>query len=357
MGFGIAKRYGLFPFLFLLLAPFAWGQNQVTDSVLPPDHLLENLPWLNDDGKIESKGLFDFEDIRSLGEEDMILVYRQAIPVNELDKPHDQTLIVCFYDPVKKKYVKNFEDDGGPVLWMKVVTQADQKRSFMLMQRDDLKGSQILKGYTYLNGNVKQVLEAMAPEMAVDVKSGGEGPVLWCSLKEKPKNENNAEHVFYWDAAKEQFTDKKVVASSNGWSGFSLVIATPVVTVKGNPGENGAAVKPGPVKHKSANGWWDEPLDAKASLTQLKTELVPDRIKNKQIAQLGQDAKAFFNELQKQGIPAKEITSMRSVYYSSVAGVLFQEGNAKDAEYYLKIALSYNPENPAAVALKEKIQK
>ncbi len=360
MGYGLLKRFSFFTFPFLLLASLAWGQNQVTDSVLPPNHLLENLPWLSDDGKIESKGLFDFEDIRGLGEEDMILVYRQAIPVNELDKPHDQTLVVCFYDPTKKKYIKNFEDDGGPVLWIKVITQSDKKRSFMLLQRDDLKGNQVLKGFAYINGNIKQVLEAMAPAISIDLKAGGHGPEVWCSSKEKPKNESSAEHVFYWDDLKAQFVDRKIVLTANGWSGFSVVVATPIVEAKANPDAKNtgafSALNPEMKKHKAANGWWDEPLDAKASLGQLKTEIVPNRIKNQQIVQLGQDAKAFFNELQKQGITGKEITAMRSVYYSAVASVLFEEGNSKDAAYYLKISLSYKPDNPDALALKDKIK-
>src|SRR5579859_3892125 len=93
----------------------AWGQdqNQWMDTLLPKDHLLENLPLMDEAGKIESKGLFDFEDMRGTGQQDILLLYRQSADVDELDKPNDQTLIIGFYDAQKKGYLQGFQDAGG----------------------------------------------------------------------------------------------------------------------------------------------------------------------------------------------------------------------------------------------------
>ena len=103
-------------------------------------------------------------------------------------------------------------------------------------------------------------------------------------------------------------------------------------------------------------GWWDEPMDAQASLTKLDTELVPGLLKKGQIVTLGQKASAFFNELQKEKVPMKEINGMRSSYYAAVASTLLDMGNKKDAAYYLKIALSFQSDNADALAVKEKLK-
>jgi hypothetical protein len=83
--------------------------------------------------------------------------------------------------------------------------------------------------------------------------------------------------------------------------------------------------------------------------------LVPQLIGKNQIAVLGQKANAFFKEAQKNGVKGKDFADMRSSYYTAVASSLLNAGRAKDAAYYLKIALSYQPDNAEALALKAKI--
>src|SRR5271163_4385778 len=105
----------------LLFASRAMAQSQLVNSILPPDHLLENLPWQGEDGKTEKGRLFDFEDFRGLGSKDVVLIYRQSAPVAELDKPHNQTLAVCFFDTPSQKYVKALVDEGGSIQWIKLL--------------------------------------------------------------------------------------------------------------------------------------------------------------------------------------------------------------------------------------------
>lgn len=328
------------------------AQNQWIDSILPPDHLLENLPWMGDDGKIDSKGLFDFEDIRGIGQKDLVLIYRQSVPVNEMDKPHNQTLIVCFYDPKQQKYIKSFEDEGGTIQWVNLVKDPQTKVPFLIVERDDLKGGQVLKGFSYLGGAMKPVLEAMAPQVFVKFTNGFQGPAILCSSKGVPKDTNGAEHVFAWDAAKSQFTEGKTNGTA-GWTGSSITVPA-VAETKASPVTQAAVVAP--KGHPSKNGWWDEPIDLQTALTKLTTELAPELIKKGEIAVLGQKAKLFFAELQKKGTPAKEIAGARASYYAAVASAVLDKGDAKGAAYYLKLALQFQSDNPAALAVKEKIK-
>ncbi len=334
------------------------AQNQWIDSILPPDHLLENLPWMGDDGKVESKGLFDFEDIRGIGQKDLILIYRQSVPVNELDKPHNQTLVVCFYDSKTQKYVKNFEDEGGPIQWVKLLPGADKKSLTLILQRDDLKGNQVLKGFAFLGGGMKQVLDAMAPQVFAKFVTGSQGSEIWCSSKVSPKEKNDAEHVFSWDEAKSQYAEGKT-STAAGWTGSSISAPATVVVAETKPVkvvEAKPVVSEPKTTHPSKNGWWDEPLDAQAASSKLNTELAPQYIRKGQIAVLGQKARALFSELQKKKVDGKSINGMRAGYYAAVASTLLDMGNKKDAAYYLKIAFSFQADNPDAVALKEKMK-
>ena len=334
------------------------AQNQWIDSILPPDHLLENLPWMGEDGKIESKGLFDFEDIRGIGQKDLILIYRQSVPVNELDKPHNQTLIVCFYDSKLQKYVKNFEDEGGTIQWVKFIQGPDKKSLHLILQRDDLKGSQVLKGFAILNGSMKQVLEAAAPQ----IFSTFSGSQILCSSKESPKDTGGAEHVFSWDELKSRYSEGKSSGPA-GWSGSSIAVPVaaaapkPIVTPPPSalvaPSSPASAVN---AKHKAKNGWWDEPLDAQASLQKLKTEIVPQLVKDKQIPVMGQKAKAFFEAVADSGVKGKELASMRATYYAAVASATLDEGDAKGAAYYLKTVFQLQPDNPDGLAVKAKLK-
>ena len=333
------------------------AENQWMDSVLPPDHLLENLSWMGDDGKVESKGLFDFEDIRGLGQKDLVLVYRQSVPVNELDKPHNQTFVVCFYDPKQQKYVKSFQDEGGAIRWIKLVKDADKKTPFLILQRDDLNGNQVVKGFAYLNGTMKQVLDATASQVFVKFSSGFQGTQIFCSSKEMPKDKDGAEHTFSWNEAKGRFADEKSSGAA-GWSGSSIEApAAPVVEAKATVADKTTQpVKAVKASHPSATGWWDEPLDTDAAMAKLKTELVPDLLKKNQIAVLGQKAKAFFGELQKEGKKNADINPLRATYYAAVASTLLDMGSKKDAAYYLKTAFSFQADNADALALKAKMK-
>lgn len=333
------------------------AQNQWMDSILPPDHLLENLPWLDEDGKIQSKGLFDFENVRGLknkdGEEikDLILIYRPNAPSDELDKPHNQTLNICFYNPDTKKYEKNFQDEGGTIQWIKFLKTPQMPTPFLIFQRDDLKGGQVLKGFTYTDGALKQVLDLEAPQIYTKF----EGLEIWCSSKQYAKERTDAEVILAWDTPKEKFMTNK--SGLTGWNGFSVLVAevppTPTaVTVDTKPVVK-TAMKPG---KPSVNGWWDEPFDSEAAMTKLKSELVPDLIKKNQVAVLGQKAAAFFNALQKKKTSAQDIKRMRASYYAAVADTLLEMGKKKDAAYYLKTAFSFQKDNADALAVQGKMK-
>lgn len=91
-------------------------------------------------------------------------------------------------------------------------------------------------------------------------------------------------------------------------------------------------------------------------MTKLKTELVPNLIKKDQVAVLGQKAKAFFAELQKQKVSGTDINNMRATYYAAVASTFSDMGSAKEAKFYLKTALSFQSDNPDALVLKDKMK-
>lgn len=334
---------------FILLGLCFWArgtvgaQNDPMSSILPPDHLLEPAFWMNDDGKIEEGSLLNFENVRDLKEKDLVVIYRQSAPVSELDKPHNQTLVVGFYSA--GKYEMGLKDEGGPIHWLKLFKIPEKNNPVLVFQRDDLKGNQILKGFIYEDGKMKQVLDAAAPQVFARFMGVG----VWCSSKSFPKDEGEAEHELVWDGAKDAFMEPKVPAGGlAGWTGDSIA----QLKVESNPVTVAAIKKP---SHPSKTGWWDEPLDAAAASAKLNTELVPDLLKKGQIVVLGQKARAFFDELQKQKVPNKDINDLRSGYYAAVASTLLDMGNKKDASYYLKTALSFQADNADALAVKARL--
>jgi hypothetical protein len=321
-----------------------FGQVSGKDSVLPPDHLLENLPWMGDDGKIESKGLFDFEDVRGIGQKDLILIYRTSAPLNELDKNHTQTFALCFYDAAQKKYVKRFEDEGGVIQWVKLLKNRKTPSPFLVFLRDDLRGGRNLKAFAYFGGKMKQVLEASASQMFVNFSVEARGTEIWWSSKDTPKKKNDAERAYAWSAAKAQFEEVKIseeVALAHG-------VTLPPVPVKKEPSKASVSEQA---------DWWDKPFDAQVAFGVLKNEIVPDSIKNGNIIVLGKKATAFFTEAQNHGIRGKEFVAMRAEYYAGVAQSLEDAGRSKEAAYYLDIALKLQPDNPSALALKAKLNR
>jgi hypothetical protein len=333
----------------LLTVSRAMAQNQLVNSILPPDHLLENLPLLSEDGKTESKGLFYFEDFRGLGQKDVVLIYRQSAPVAELDKPHNQTLAVYFFDTPSQKYIKALEAEGGPVQWVKLIKEEGFRSPILVVLRDDLKGHQVIQGYACENNEIKRVLDAQSPQVFAQFAGGPDNSRILVSATAVPKNNSSAEHVFEWDKTKSLFAEASY-KSVAGWEGDSILLPTPTAIPV-----QVAKTNPVAVSHPSATGWWDEPFDANKSYLVLKTQLVPQLIQKNQIAALGQKANAFFKEAQKNGVKGKDFSVMRSGYYTAVASALLDMNKAKDAAYYLKIALSYQSDNAEAVALKAKI--
>ena len=331
--------------LFCALLNVASAQNDPMSSILPPDHLLEPAFWMNEDGKIEEGSLLNFENIRDQKDKDLIVIYRQSAPVSELDKPHNQTLIVGFYSA--GKYELGLKDEGGPIHWLKLFKIPEKSNPVLVFQRDDLKGNQVLKGFMYEDGKMKQVLAAAAPQVFARFT----GASIWCSSRAFPKDEGEAEHQLVWDGAKDAFMEPKVASGGlAGWSGDSIALPK----VESNPATVASVVKK--PSHPAKNGWWDEPMDSAAASAKLNTELVPDLLKKGQIVVLGQKARAFFDELQKQKTATKDINALRSSYYAAVASTLLDMGNKKDASYYLKTALSFQADNADALAVKAKLQ-
>jgi hypothetical protein len=325
------------------------AEGQMVNSILPPDHLLENLPWLGEDGKIESKGLFDFEDFRGVGPKDVISIYRQSAPVAELDKPHNQTLAVCFFDTPTQKYLKALEDEGGPIQWVKLMKEDGWRSPILVVLRDDLKGHRVLRGYTCEKNQMKRVLDAQAPQAFVQFTTGLQSGKILVSAQSMPKDSGSAEHVFNWDNTKNSFIEASY-KSVAGWEGDSILLPTPTAV----PVQVAQAGKP-TAPQIAPNGWWEVPFDANKSYMKLKTEMVPALIQKNQMAPLGQKANAFFKEAQKSGVAGKGFAAMRSGYYTAVASALLNANRAKDAAYYLKIDLSYQSDNAEALALKAKL--
>jgi hypothetical protein len=186
----------------------------------------------------------------------------------------------------------------------------------------------------------------------VKFTNGFQGPAILCSSKGVPKDTNDAEHVFAWDEALAKFSEGKT-SSTAGWTGSSIAIPEKTDSAKTKPVTQAAAAPKG---QPSKSGWWDEPLDLQTASAKLNTELVPAFIQKGEIAVLGQKAKAFFAELQKKGVAAKDITGVRSSYYAAVASAVLEKGDAKGAAYYLRTALQLQPDNPEALAVKERIK-
>jgi hypothetical protein len=367
------KNFLLVLFLFAISFGKGWAQDESVDSLLPPDHILEDVPWLDDDGKVEQKGLFSFEDIRAADSKDLVLIYRSSDSSADLTQPHSQTLVVCFYNPTQKKYEKAYSEDGGQIQWVKVVADGEAKKSFLFMDRLNAQGQQVLSGYACLNNTIQPVLEAQTTQLYARFVSGATGFLVLCSDKSlPPSGETGAEHVFKWNEGKSLFVEASSTPAG-GWTGSSIAGAAAVMASEPSPSTSPTTVVAGVTPSTAAptpvvpavtiaaispgsKNWWGTPFDAASASAKLDDEIVPQTVKAGQMAVLGKKANAFFQKAREQGVGGPALSKMRAGYYLAVASTLSGMGRDKDAGYYLDLALKLDPTNPGATDLKAKLK-
>ena len=88
----------------------------------------------------------------------------------------------------------------------------------------------------------------------------------------------------------------------------------------------------------------------------LINEVVTAMVKKGDAAALGKAQIAFFNRAAKLRVDKRNLTRMRSGYYLWVAKAFYDLRKLKDSEFYLKLALSYDPQNPWALALQSELK-
>ncbi|MGH7739719.1 MAG: hypothetical protein ACREL1_06195 [bacterium] len=362
------KNFLMILFLVALGWGRGWAQGTEMDSLLPPDHILEDVPWLGDDGKLVHKGLFSFVDLRSPNSKDLILIYRASDPTADLSKPHAQTLVVCFYNPTQKKYEKAYTEDGGQVQWVKVVPDDAAKKSFLFLDRLDAAGQQELKGYAFLDDAVQPVLQAQDSRVFVRFAPDAKGVEVLCSDKAVPSTAREAEHVFQWNAGKSLF-EEDASSPADGWNGTSIAaagsgavtaITTPVVVAALPAAVSALPVEPIKVKAVPARDlskdWWGKPFDPASASAKLNNEIVPASVKAGQLAALGKRANDFFQACRDVKTDQSAVSKMRADYYTAVASAISDRGGRKAAAYYLGLALKIDPSNSNAADLKTKLQ-
>jgi hypothetical protein len=79
-------------------------------------------------------------------------------------------------------------------------------------------------------------------------------------------------------------------------------------------------------------------------------------IKKGDTAALGKAQVAFFNKASKMKVSHQQLSRMRAGYYHCVAKVFYDLRKLKDAEFYTKLALSYDPQDPWALALQSELK-
>jgi hypothetical protein len=371
----MTMKYFLFAFCLLMMCfTKSWAQEGSVDSLLPPDHILEDVPWLDDGGKVEQKGLFSFEDIRAVDSKDLLLIYRSSDSSEDLTQPHSQTLVVCFYNPTQKKYEKAYSEEGQQIQWVKVVADVSLKKSFIFVDRLNTDGQQVLKAYACLNNIIQPVLEAQTNHVYVGFLNDAKGFSVLCSDKAIPQNETDAEHLFKWNDGKSLFVEASATPAG-GWTGSSIAGAGTVVAVvtpiASTPLPVAASVSSAsttltpvvailtPVPAVISTGskdWWGTSFDAASASAKLDNEIVPQAVKAGQMAVLGKKANRFFQKAREQGVGAAALTQMRAGYYSAVASTLSGMNQDKDAAYYLDLALKLDPTNAQAMDLKAKLK-
>lgn len=376
------------PILTVLFLWTAWGvapaRADWMDALLPANHILEKLPLVDESGKSLSPGLFTFEDLNQDGRKDVLVAHREAVSADKLDQPHPQSLAVCFFDPSKKTYVEVLKDEGGPLKWVKILADPQGTRRFLVLEREDWQAETSLRVYTLgAPGKMDRVLETQSPwSYANVVVREGRVEALYSS-KGKPAVSGQAESVFAWKESARQFVDPSGVPFSRV---ALLKEPTPAPVVAAAPPTKtpmppAAEAKPKPaVKSKAsvatslpvasaeiqapsansvpsavAGAWWGPTFSAPDAYAKLTGDLIPRRVKSGQLTPLGQEAKAFFEQLHAAGIKGTEFSDYRAGYLTGVATELYGVGDKTRGAYYLDLVLKYRPDFPKALELKTKV--
>jgi hypothetical protein len=382
----------------------ARAQNEWLDTILPANHLLEKLPVITVDGQEEPGGLFDFLDLNGDGKKDLILAYRAPAAASDLEKPHDQILAVCFYDPKGNHYVKLFEDVGGTMSAIRVLSQGTGQRKLFFVVRGGGGGVSLTRGFAVTQGKVTRLFELKTPPVYFNAVNAGSKIEAWVSSKKVPASKTDAEKAFAWNESKGVFlakdgetlgdrvmepTSTPTVTLTATFTRTLTPTKTPVppkkkathtpvpeeptstptaVTVAQKtepvatpskkivakpvvkkPAQPGRASSPGATK---ALKWWDEPMVPSAAYAKLRDELVPNRVKNAQMPLLGQQAKSFFAEMTRLGVNKQEVSDYRAGYYTAVAKTLHELDQDDQAAYYLDLVLKSRPDYQEALDFK-----
>ena len=385
------------------------AQNDWLDTLLPANHLLEKLPAVTVDGQDEAGGLFDFIDLNGDGKKDLLLAYRAQVSAENLDKPHDQTLAICFYDPKGGHYAKLFEEDGPAMKSIKVLTQSQGQRKILFVERTGDKGSVTTHGYAVLSGKILKLFELTTPPVFVN-EVGNNGKVdIWISSKKVPATKAEAEKIFVWNDGQQAFVSKtgevlgdKVLEPTFTPTAIATATPTPtliptktvtpvpkkptpvppkptptaaqvavapkataetgapvVATTEASvekPVEKPVAVAPTGGKTLKVSGWWGPEFELNSAFAKLKTEIVPTRVKENDIVKLGQQATAFFNQAQKMGVHGPDYSDLRAGYYTAVARAFKDSGKMAEAKNYLNMVLKGHPRFKEALDLKAEMK-
>ena len=385
------------------------AQNDWLDTLLPANHLLEKLPTVTVDGQDEAGGLFDFIDLNGDGKKDLILAYRAQVSAENLDKPHDQTLAICFYDPKGGHYAKLFEEDGHAMKSIKVLTQSQGQRKILFVERTGDKGSVTTQGYAVLSGKILKLFELTTPPVYVNEVGAGGKVDIWVSSKKAPATKAEAEKIFVWNDGDQAFISKtgetlgdKVLeptftptATASATSTATLIpsktmtpvpkkptpvppvptpttaqvaiapkatavtvapVAAPTEAPVEKPVEKPVAVAPAGGKTLKVSGWWGPEFELNAAFVKLKGEVIPARVKENDIVKLGQQATAFFNQAQKLGVHGPDYSDLRAGYYVAVARAFKDAGNSAQAKVYLNMVLKGHPHFKEALDLKAEMK-
>ena len=98
------------------------------------------------------------------------------------------------------------------------------------------------------------------------------------------------------------------------------------------------------------------PFHPAGAYKQLRVSLVPARVKANNLSLLGQQAKAFFDELHAKGVDNKRFSDYRAGYYTAVARALKDNGRVQEAKNYVGMVLKGRPDFAEAKALQAELK-